>query len=42
MTLLGRVGNTEDVARVVAFFASDDSRFMTGTYVPVNSGILMH
>jgi 3-oxoacyl-[acyl-carrier protein] reductase len=42
MTLLGCVGNTEDVARVVAFFASDDSRFMTGTYVPVNSGILMH
>ena len=41
MTPLGRIGNTEDVARVVAFFASDDSRFMTGTYVPVNGGILM-
>jgi len=29
------------VARVIAFFASDDSGFMTGTYAPVNGGLAM-
>jgi hypothetical protein len=28
-------------ARVIAFFARDDSGFMTGTYAPVNGGIAM-
>jgi hypothetical protein len=27
--------------RVMVFFASDDSSFMTGTYAPVNGGIAM-
>ncbi len=29
------------LARVIAFFASDDSGFMTGTYAPVNGGLAM-
>jgi hypothetical protein len=27
--------------KVIAFFASDDSGFMTGTYAPVSGGIAM-
>jgi hypothetical protein len=30
-----------DIARVIAFIASDDSGFMTGTYAPVNGGLAM-
>jgi 3-oxoacyl-[acyl-carrier protein] reductase len=41
MTPLGRIARPEDIARVIAFFASDDSGFMTGTYAPVNGGIAM-
>ncbi len=41
MTPLGRVGQPEDVASVIAFFADDDSGFMTGTYAPVNGGMAM-
>jgi Enoyl-(Acyl carrier protein) reductase len=33
LTAIGRIGKPEDVAGVVAFLASDDSRFVTGTYV---------
>ncbi len=40
LTALGRVGKPEDVAGVVAFLASDDSKFMTGTYVPVDGGFI--
>jgi NAD(P)-dependent dehydrogenase (short-subunit alcohol dehydrogenase family) len=29
----------EDIARVIAFFADDDSGFMTGTCVPVTGGM---
>jgi 3-oxoacyl-[acyl-carrier protein] reductase len=35
---LGRVARPEDIAGVIAFFASDDSGFMTGTCVPVTGG----
>lgn len=40
-TPLGRVGQPEDIAGAIAFFASDDSRFTTGVYVPVNGGSAM-
>jgi 3-oxoacyl-[acyl-carrier protein] reductase len=41
MTPLGRIAQPEDIARVVAFFASDASGFMTGTYASVNGGMTM-
>ncbi|WP_437286190.1 glucose 1-dehydrogenase [Sorangium sp. So ce406] len=41
MTPLGRVGTPEDVADVVAFIASDDSRWITGQVLHVNGGVLM-
>jgi 3-oxoacyl-[acyl-carrier protein] reductase len=39
MTPLRRLGTPEDVARAIAFYASDDSGFMTGTYAAVNGGL---
>jgi 3-oxoacyl-[acyl-carrier protein] reductase len=41
MTPLGRIAQPEDIARVIAFFASDDSGFMTGVSAPVNGGLTM-
>lgn len=38
-TPLGRATQPEDVARVIAFFASDDSGCMTGVYAPVTGGL---
>ncbi|MBP1996905.1 SDR family oxidoreductase [Paenibacillus eucommiae] len=38
-TPLGRVAVPEDVAGVIAFLASDDARFVTGTYTPVTGGL---
>jgi 3-oxoacyl-[acyl-carrier protein] reductase len=35
------MGQPDDVARVIAFLASDDSRFLTGTYTPVDGGFTM-
>jgi 3-oxoacyl-[acyl-carrier protein] reductase len=40
-TPLGRLGLPEDVAGAVLFFASDASRFVTGTYLPVCGGSQM-
>lgn len=40
-TPLGRVADPEDVAGVIAFLASDDARFLTGTYTPVTGGLSM-
>jgi 3-oxoacyl-[acyl-carrier protein] reductase len=40
-TPLGQIATAEDVAGVVAFFAGEDSGFMTGTYAPVNGGLAM-
>jgi NAD(P)-dependent dehydrogenase (short-subunit alcohol dehydrogenase family) len=35
---LGRIARPEEIARVVAFAASDDASFMTGTWLPVDGG----
>lgn len=35
---LGRFGKPEDVAAVVAFLASEDSRYVTGASIEVNGG----
>ena len=40
-TPLGRVANPMDVAHAIAPFVSDDARFLTGTYTPVNGGASM-
>ena len=40
-TPMGRLVRPDDVAKTVAFFASDDSGFTTGHYIPVNGGISM-
>ncbi|GID33429.1 SDR family NAD(P)-dependent oxidoreductase [Paractinoplanes brasiliensis] len=37
---LGRVGEPEDIANAVLYFASDESRFVTGTEVLVDGGML--
>ena len=36
---LGRPGEPEDVADVIAFLASDDARFVTGVTLPVDGGV---
>lgn len=42
LTPLGRMTTIEDVAKGVAFFASDDARFITGTSLNVSGGREMH
>jgi 3-oxoacyl-[acyl-carrier protein] reductase len=37
-TLLGRIGQPDEVARVVAFLASDDASYITGSAVTVSGG----
>ena len=39
---LGRVGVPEDISRVVAFLASEESGYMTGQAINVTGGLLMH
>jgi NAD(P)-dependent dehydrogenase (short-subunit alcohol dehydrogenase family) len=39
---MGRLGDPEDVAGVVAFLASDDARYMTGQAINVTGGLWMH
>jgi NAD(P)-dependent dehydrogenase (short-subunit alcohol dehydrogenase family) len=38
---MGRLVRPEEVARTVAFLASEDSGFTTGAYVPINGGLAM-
>lgn len=40
MTPLGREGNAEEVATLVAFLASEDAGFVNGTNIDINGGIL--
>jgi len=35
-------GEPEDIARVVAFLASDESRYVTGQVIPVDGGLTSH
>ena len=39
MAALGRLGEVQDIADVVAFLASDDARWITGQNIRVNGGI---
>jgi 3-oxoacyl-[acyl-carrier protein] reductase len=41
MTPLRRIGLPEDIAGAVLFYASDESKFITGNYLPVNGGQMM-
>ncbi|KAL8213575.1 UNVERIFIED_CONTAM: hypothetical protein K2H54_066870 [Gekko kuhli] len=41
MVPLGRLGETEEVADVCAFLASDDSRYITGASVEVTGGLFI-
>jgi 3-oxoacyl-[acyl-carrier protein] reductase len=38
-TPLGRIGNPQDIAMVVAFLASDDARWITGSLIQVAGGM---
>jgi NAD(P)-dependent dehydrogenase (short-subunit alcohol dehydrogenase family) len=37
---LGRVGEPEDVARLIVFLASDAASWITGAIVPVDGGVM--
>ncbi len=39
MTPLGRMGTAEDIAKVVAFLASDDSAWLTGEVILASGGL---
>jgi NAD(P)-dependent dehydrogenase (short-subunit alcohol dehydrogenase family) len=41
ITALGRPGRADDIADVVAFFASDDARWITGQTLDVNGGLFL-
>ncbi|MGL4859212.1 MAG: SDR family NAD(P)-dependent oxidoreductase [Enterobacteriaceae bacterium] len=35
---LGRIGRPEDIARTIAFYASDDAAYLTGSYLAASGG----
>jgi NAD(P)-dependent dehydrogenase (short-subunit alcohol dehydrogenase family) len=39
---LGRLGQPEDIADVLAFLACDDARFITGQGIIVDGGVMSH
>jgi 2-hydroxycyclohexanecarboxyl-CoA dehydrogenase len=39
---LGRVGQPEDIAGMVAFLASEEAAYITGQVVSVSGGLTMH
>ncbi|MEU5208349.1 SDR family oxidoreductase [Streptomyces sp. NPDC020742] len=41
MSPLGRIADTTDIADVVAFLASDDSRWVTGQWIDATGGVLL-
>jgi len=41
MTALGRPGGPADIGDVVAFFVSDDARWITGQTLDVNGGLFL-
>ena len=41
-TPLGRVAESEDIANLVAFLASDEANFITGQAYNINGGVLFH
>lgn len=41
LSALGRVGEPEDIADVVAFLASDEARWVTGSFVDATGGTLL-
>ena len=38
---LRRVGMPDDIAGAILFFASDESKYITGNYLPVGGGQIM-
>jgi len=40
-TPMGRLVTPDEVAKTLAFLASEDSGFTTGHYLPVNGGLAM-
>jgi 2-hydroxycyclohexanecarboxyl-CoA dehydrogenase len=39
---LGRLGQPEDIAGMVAFLASDEAAYITGQVISVSGGLTMH
>jgi 3-oxoacyl-[acyl-carrier protein] reductase len=39
MTAFKRIGETEDIAKIVLFLASDEAKWITGQNIPVNGGL---
>jgi 3-oxoacyl-[acyl-carrier protein] reductase len=39
MAALGRLGEVQDIADVVAFLASEDARWITGQNIRINGGL---